>query len=90
MMVKEYFGAKFLLTKYSALDGFTTVCFEEQSGEAEPFRILVNQREMRFEGRLKKTITNMDELQDWAKLVSVAWSEHQCLAPKLTQTFSGH
>ncbi len=89
-MLEEFFGVKFLYAKFSALDGHTTVTFEEQSGKDKPFTIKVNQTGLWFENKLEKKITNMDELQDWARLVSKAWAEHVKLAPKITSTFSGH
>ena len=88
--VHNYFGVSFLVSKYSALDGHTTVCFEEQSGEDKAFKVMVNQSGLWFTGTLHKKISNQAELQDFAKLISVAWTEHEKLAPKLTKTLSGH
>jgi hypothetical protein len=89
-MIEEFFGVKFLKTKYSALDGFTTVSFEEQSEVENKFKVMASQKGIWFEGRLEKKISSMGELQDWAKLVSMAWAEHSKLMPKITQSFSGH
>ncbi len=89
-MIEEFFGTKFLKTKYISFDDKATICFEEQSGEDKPFRIMVSQAGVWFTGQMMKKISNMKELQDWARLMSKAWGEHERLAPKLSKTLSGH
>ena len=87
-MIKEFFGTAFLRTKYSAIEsGKTTVSYEEQSGFEKPFRIMITQEGMWFMGTLEKKITSNQELQDFAKLISVCWGEHTKLAPKLSTSF---
>jgi hypothetical protein len=99
MSIEEYFGTKFLRSKFSALDGRTTVTYEEQASDSDkasgispgdPFTIKCTPAGMTFHGRLHKEISNMSELQDWARLVSKCWAEHERLAPKLHKTLSGH
>ena len=80
----------FLFRECLAQDGVPTFCFEEQSGEDDGLRIMVNSQGMWTTGTLHRKITNQAELQDFAKLISVAWTEHEKLAPKLTRTLSGH
>lgn len=89
-LIEEYFGAKFLRTKFSGIDGRTIVTFQEQTGKDNPFEIRLTPSGMSFSGKLEKEISSMDELQDWARLISACWGEHERLRPKITKSFAGH
>lgn len=89
-MVVKYFGKEFLRTKYSALDGKTTISWQEQSQEETPFTVKVTSEGMTFEGKLSGPIITERDLQDFAKMVSDCWQDHRKLAPKITTSLSGH
>jgi hypothetical protein len=88
-MIKIFMGTNWLHTKHTDLSGMTRVCFEEQSGVSRPFRILMTMEGMWMEGEMVKKIGNMEDLQGWAKLVSICWKEHLMLVPKISTHFSG-
>jgi hypothetical protein len=78
----EAFGTKFLPTKFTDLTNKTIVTLTEQDSD---FVIKLSPQGMLFEGKLKKIIQTEKDLQDFAKLVSDAWSEHRKLAPKIVK-----
>ena len=79
----------FTRTKYSSLDGKTTVAWQENSGLDKPFEILSKPSGVTIRGELQGEISSMDDLQTFARLVSMAWTEHEKLAPKISRTLSG-
>lgn len=84
---------KFIKTKTSALDGETEVKYTQQvegkDAPFPPFRIVARKDGMHFEGQSAK-ITDMKDLQDFAKVVSDAWKDHTSLQVKISTTISGH
>lgn len=76
---------KFVKTKFDALDGKTVVAY---TTEDSAFAIKASKAGVSFQGEL--TIEDQSELQQFAKLLSDAWTDHRKLVPKLSTTLSGH
>lgn len=78
---------KFLKEKVSALSGETEIRFtqivEGEDKPFPPFRLTATKLGVTFEGN-SAPFTDMQELQDLAKVVSDAWSAHRKLQPDLT------
>lgn len=84
---------KFLKTKTDALDGQVEVKYTQQvegkDAPFPPFRIVARRDGVHFEGTSAK-ITDMKDLQEFAKIVSDAWKDHTSLQVKIATTLSGH
>lgn len=84
---------KFIKSKTSALDGETEIKYTQQvegkDAPYPPFRLVVRKDGLHFEGKSAK-VTDMQELQEFAKIVSDAWVDHRSLQVKLATTLSGH
>lgn len=76
---------KFVKTKYDALDGKVIVAY---TTEDSAFTIKASRAGVSFQGELM--IEDMGGLQQFAKLMSDAWTDHRKLVPKLSTTLSGH
>ncbi len=77
---------EFTRTKFSSMEGHTVVAFDVEGDDL--FLLSARPRGLELEGKFE--LTTEQELQDFAKLISEAWSEHRKLKPKLVQTLSGH
>lgn len=80
---------KFITTSHTGLDGRVVVAFTEEQGGVDAFTLKATPAGIQI-GSMKKVITTMDELQDFARMVSDLWTEHKRITPKLTTTFAGH
>lgn len=76
--------AKYLKTKFTGLDGKTTVGWAEEDSD---FELRVTAQGLWFQGTMKTKLSSMNALQDWAQLIGEAWEEHMRLAPKITKAF---
>jgi hypothetical protein len=90
-MIKKYF-ADFLQTKYTNLENKTIVAFTEQSGSAHEFSVKCSSQGIWFEGSLDFKLSTQKELQEFARLIGDAVTEHRKLAPKISTNTSlaGH
>lgn len=75
---------KFIKTKFSGLDGQTMVGWQE---EDSTFEVRVSGAGIWFQGTMKMRIYSMDELQDFARLISEAQHELARLKPKIATSF---
>lgn len=76
--------------KVSALSGHTEVRYTHTPKPDEekmfpPFRVIANKFGVRMEGA-SPAITDMEELEEFAKLISLAWVEHTKLKPQIEVT----
>lgn len=76
---------KFLRTKFDSLDGKTVVAL---TSEDDKFQLKASRSGVMINGELE--IEGMQELDQFAKLLSDAWKEHLRLKPKLQSSLSGH
>lgn len=72
---------EFVKTKYSALDGKTTVGFGH-----EDFMVKANVSGVQFQGTF--TLEDDVELQNFAKLLAEAWVEHKRMLAAVTKKLS--
>jgi hypothetical protein len=74
------------IKKKIELDGRAEVSFTQIPHTDEkpfpPFQIICTGRGVRLEGK-SCTVTDMQDLQDFAKAVSEAWKQHLMLKPKI-------
>lgn len=82
-MTFEVGETKFVKTKFSGLDGKTTVGWQE---EDSTFEVRVTQEGIWFKGDMKMRLSTMGELQDFARLISEAQLEFSRLKPKITMS----
>lgn len=83
-------SVKFIVTKFTGLDGRVVVAFTEDRAGVDAFTIKINPEGMWFTGTSEMKITTEAELQDFAKMISNIWSEQRKLRPKLTTSLAGH
>lgn len=81
----KFMGRLFVRNKYDGLDGKTKVSYSEQNST---FQVVCDQTGIIFKGEMP--IFSQADLQDFAEFVSVCWTEHKKLAPKLMTSLSGH
>lgn len=89
-MTKKFFERDFSFSKFSGLDGYTTVSYIEQSGAPHPFTVEVKQTGLTVKGQMAMPISTLDELNDFARLIGEAWGEHRKLCPKIVTNAAGH
>jgi hypothetical protein len=87
-MLEKFMGVEFDKFKFSGLDGATVVTFTEQSGPEPQFQIRATPMGVTMRGVLAKVISSRAELNEFARLVGAAWTEHERLKPKII-THSG-
>lgn len=82
---------KFTKKKNQTVEGGAEVVYTQvPHGEEQPFppfKIIASKLGVKFEGQ-SCTVTDMEELQEFAKVLSEAWKDHRNLIPKL-ETESG-
>lgn len=66
--------------KFSGLDGRTKVTWSEAESS---FKVVVTMGGVWFEGLMAQPLASNQALQDFARLVSDAWSVHRSLVPKI-------
>lgn len=76
--------AVFKKSKYDALDGKVTVSFASDGN----FMLKASKMGLEFVGEF--LLQDEKELQQFAQLVSLAWTERLKLKPKFYKTLSGH
>lgn len=85
-MTKKYFGQDFVINKFSALDGETTISYKVLEGD---FEARVTKKGMTLHGHLEKPIDSEAKLQDFAKFISDVWQDQRKLAPKIAMHSDG-
>jgi hypothetical protein len=82
---------KFEKRKISALNGETEVRFVElsQPEQSTPFTLIASRSGLTLQGT-SPTIEDQAQLEEFARTVSLAWTEHRKLVPNLSSTLSGH
>ncbi len=78
---------KFTRTKVDNLMGQTEVRFTED--EAKEFVVAATREGVAFRGN-SPTISDRAELDEFARVLSLAWKEHRGLIPQFARTVSGH
>lgn len=74
---------KFSRRKFSGLDGVTYEEFELQEAPTDkPLRLLASKAGVTIKG--EANISSFEDLQEFAQVMSTAWTSAQKLTPKLT------
>lgn len=76
---------KIIVTKFDSLDGKTVVGF---TSEDSSFSMRASRQGVEVQGVI--VLTSQSELQEFAKLMSDAWTQHRKLMPNLTTNLAGH
>jgi hypothetical protein len=76
---------KFTRTKYSSLEGHTVVA---HTSPDEQFQLKADKAGLTLNGMF--CIESEEDLQEFAKVMSDAWSDRRKLKVKLAKTISGH
>lgn len=89
-MLVDYIGIKFNKDKFSALDGKTKVTFTTNSMETgKEFVVEASSAGICFRGE-SPVISDREQLNEFARLVGDAYTEHRKLVPKIVTSPSGH
>lgn len=75
---------KFSKRKFSGLDGNTYVEFTQEIDHGKPLVILASREGVTIKKGILH-ISDMDELQDFAEIITIAWAEKQKLTPKISK-----
>lgn len=78
-------GKLFTRTKFEGLDGKVIVAF---TAEDDSFSLQASKMGVEIKGTF--LVDGEPELQQFAKLMSDAWSEHRRLKPRIETSLSGH
>ncbi len=77
-------SSEFTRTKFSGIDGKTAVAWAEPHG----FKLEARPHGMVITGSFE--ISDLVELEAFARLVTAAWTDRESLKPKLVSALSGH